>query len=80
MAHNLELIWNKSITKNKKVEKVIKVIFDVMGDFCLGKASTIFKNRAMEMGNLVLTPKKQQGDQPRVQFGTSGKTTQIFIL
>ena len=60
VAHQLQLVWNRVIKKNAKVIALIKVYFDAMSDFSLGKASTIFQNRAKELGNLVLTPKKQQ--------------------
>ena len=60
VAHLLQLIRNKIISNNAKVEKVIKIYFNAMSDFSLGKSSTIFHNRARELGNLVLTPKKQQ--------------------
>ena len=60
MAHQLQIIWNQSLKKHQKVETLIKVYFDAMSDFSLGKSSTIFHNRARELGNLVLTPKKQQ--------------------
>ena len=60
VAHQLQLIWNKSIKSHPRIENMIKLYFDAMGDFSLGKSSTIFMNRARELGNLVLTPKKQQ--------------------
>ena len=60
IAHQLQLIWKKIISNKVKVDKVIKIYFNAMSDFSLGKASTIFYNRARELGNLVLTPKKQQ--------------------
>ena len=60
IAHQLQLIWKKIISNNVKVDKVIKIYFNAMSDFSLEKSSTIFYNRARELGNLVLTPKKQQ--------------------
>ena len=63
VAHVLQLAWNKSIKRHPNIERLIKVYFNAMSDFSLRKSSTIFMNRARELGNLVLTPKKQQTSQ-----------------
>ena len=33
IAHQLQLIWNKIISNNGKVDKVIKIYFNAMSDF-----------------------------------------------
>ena len=59
-AHQLQIIWKKSLGENQVVEEVIALMFSTMGDYRLGKYSTIFHERAKELGHLVLTNKKDQ--------------------
>ena len=63
IAHQLQLIWNKIISNNGKVDKVIKIYFNAMSDFSLGKSSTIFHNRARELGFLCFDTKEVAGYQ-----------------
>ena len=60
MAHQLQLVWKKVLKKNPKILELIKIYFDAMSEFSLGKASTIFRDKAQELGNLVLSSKKFQ--------------------
>ena len=39
--------------KNPKILDLIKIYFDAMSEFSLGKASTIFRDKAQELGNLI---------------------------
>ena len=42
------------------VEEVIDLVFAVMDDYRTGKAGTVFRVRAGEMGHLVLSNKARQ--------------------
>ena len=60
IAHQLQLIWNRALKKNPKVKAVIKVFFDAMSDFSLGKDAAILHNKAREMQTLILSSKSYQ--------------------
>ena len=60
VAHQLQIIWHRSLKKNPKIIELMKIYFDAMSEFSLVKASTVFKDKAQELGNLVLTSKKPQ--------------------
>ncbi len=42
------------------VEEAIVLIFEIMDDFRMGQAGTMFRTRAGEMGNMVLFNKGRQ--------------------
>ena len=42
------------------MEELIQLIFSAMGEYRLGKSSTLFEEQAKELGYLVLTNKKEQ--------------------
>ena len=46
--------------KNPQILALMKIYFDAMSKFSLGKAYTDFRDKAQELGNLVLTSKKYQ--------------------
>ena len=60
VAHQLQLIWHKALKKNSKVMKTVKVFFDAMSEFSLGKNSTIFHSKARDIKALVLAVKGYQ--------------------
>ena len=42
------------------MEELIQLMFSAMGEYRLGKSSTVFEEQAKELGFLVLTNKKEQ--------------------
>ena len=60
VAHQLQIIWHRSLKQNPEILDLIKIYFNAMQEWNLGKASTIFLNRAKELGNIVLTNKNYQ--------------------
>ena len=59
-GHNLQIVWNNALTQHPVVEELITLIFSVMDDYRTGKAGSLFRARAAELGHLVLTNKKRQ--------------------
>ena len=59
-AHNLQIIWKNSLAKHPKVEGLISMMFDAMDNFRVGKASTAFREKAVELRYHVLSNKKSQ--------------------
>ena len=45
---------------DKELQEAIDFMYSTMGEHRLGKASTVFENRARELGALVLANKKNQ--------------------
>ena len=45
-AHVMQIVWNKVLTNKMKMNNLIHIHFDIMNCFRLGKASTLFQNRA----------------------------------
>ena len=48
------------LKNNPKLLELVKIYFDAMSEFNMGKALTVFHDRARDMGNLVLTNKSYQ--------------------
>ena len=59
-AHNLQIVWKNALAMHPVVEDLLKLMFDIMDDYRVGKAGTMFRQRAAELGNLVLSNKKRQ--------------------
>ena len=59
-AHNLQSTWGDVIKDSPSIMSTINILFDAMKLFHLGKAGTIFLERAQEMEHLVLTNKSHQ--------------------
>ena len=48
------------LSGDKDLAEAIEVMYSTMGELRLGKASTVFENRARELGAFVLANKKNQ--------------------
>ena len=59
-AHQLQIIWKNALREHPTMEELIQLIFSAMGEYRLGKSSTLFKEQAKELGYLVLTNQKEQ--------------------
>ena len=59
-AHNLQIVWQRALTQHPMVEDLIDSMFAIMDDFRVGKASTMFRAKAVELGYLILSNKKKQ--------------------
>ena len=59
ISHSLQLVWKNGLA-DSTIEELIDLIFTSMDDHRLGQAGTIFRARAANLGNLVLTNKKKQ--------------------
>ena len=59
-AHNLQIVWKKALAQHPMVEDLINSMFAIMDDFRVGKASTMFREKAVELGYLILSNKKKQ--------------------
>ena len=57
---HLQIIWKNSLLAHEVVEEVVVLVFEVMDDFKTGQASSMFRERAGEMGHLVLSNKGRQ--------------------
>lgn len=60
VAHQLQIIWNRALKKNPKALAVVKVFFDAMSDFSLGKSVAVLHDKAREMQTLILSSKSFQ--------------------
>ena len=52
-AHQLQIIWNNSLSQHETVEELITLIFSSMDYYRMGQAGTIFRTRAAELAHLV---------------------------
>ena len=59
-AHNLQIIWKNTLAQHQTVEEIIQLVFQTMDNFRTGKASSVFRERASQLGHLVLSNKKRQ--------------------
>ena len=59
-AHNLQIIWKNTLAQHQTVEEIINLVFQTMDNFRTGKASSVFRERASQLGHLVLSNKKRQ--------------------
>ena len=59
-AHNLQIIWKNSLAQHPVVADMIDFIFNVMDDYRIGQAVSLFRTRTAELGHLVLTNTKRQ--------------------
>jgi hypothetical protein len=59
-AHNLQIVWQRALAQHPVVEDLINSMFAIMDDFRVGKASTMFRVKAVELGHLILSNKKKQ--------------------
>ena len=59
-AHEIQLVWHKTLHQTPDLIKPIKYYFNAMSDFSMGKATTILNNKAREIGALILTSKSYQ--------------------
>jgi hypothetical protein len=59
-SHNLQIVWNNSLANHPTVEELVSLMFSTMDDFRTGQASTVFRERAADLGHLVLNNKKRQ--------------------
>ena len=59
-AHNLQIIWKNTLAQHQTVEEIINLVFQTMDNFRTGKASSVFRERATQLGHLVLSNKKRQ--------------------
>jgi hypothetical protein len=59
-AHSLQIVWKNALGEHETVEELISLVFQTMDDYRVGKASTVFRDRAAELGHLVLSNKKKQ--------------------
>ena len=59
-AHQLQIIWKNALGDHPTMEDMIQLMFSAMGEYRLGKSSTLFEEQAKELGYLVLTNKKEQ--------------------
>ena len=59
-GHAMQSTMGDCMRDNPIIMKTINILFDAMKHFHLGKAGTIFHERAQEMEHLVLTNKKNQ--------------------
>ena len=55
-----QLVLKHGLGGEKELEEAIELMYSTMGEFRLGKASTVFMNRARELGACVLSNKKNQ--------------------
>jgi hypothetical protein len=53
-------VWQSGLKEHPAMEDTLKLMFTAMGEFRLGKSSTIFNNTARDLGNIVLSNKKDQ--------------------
>ena len=60
MSHNMQLAYDDVFKKDTTVERITKEVYTIMDDFRVGKAGTIFKQVADDMGHSVLTNKGRQ--------------------
>jgi hypothetical protein len=60
VSHQMQIIWHRTLKQRPEILDLIKIYFDAMKEWNLGKSSTIFANRARDLGNLVLTNKTYQ--------------------
>jgi hypothetical protein len=56
-AHLLQVIWNRVLTEEESVLRLLNIYFKAMDANRLGKHATIFENKARMIGNLVLKNK-----------------------
>ena len=59
-AHQLQIIWKNVLRDHPTMQDIIQLMFSAMGEYRLGKSSTLFAEQANELGYLVLTNKKEQ--------------------
>ena len=59
-SHNLQLVWQRALAKHPVVEDLMDSMFSIMDDFRVGKAGTLFREKAAELGHLILSNKKKQ--------------------
>ena len=57
---SFQLVLKHGLSGDKDLEEAIDVMYSTMGERRLGKASTVFENRARELGAFVLANKKNQ--------------------
>jgi hypothetical protein len=56
----LQLVYKHGLAQHPVMEETIKLMFEAMGEFRLGKSSTLFNKMAKDLGHIVLTNKKDQ--------------------
>ena len=59
-AHSLQIVWNNAIKQHAEVEDLITLMFGSMDEYRTGQSSAIFRERAEELGHLILSNKKKQ--------------------
>ena len=57
---SFQLVLKYGLSGDKDLEEVVDVMYSTMGELRLGKASTVFENRARELGAFVIANKKNQ--------------------
>ena len=57
---SFQLVLKHGLSGDKDLEEAIDVMYSTMGELRLGKASTVFENRARELGAFVIANKKNQ--------------------
>ena len=57
---SFQLVLKHGLSGEKDLEEAIHVMYSTLGELRLGKASTVFENRARELGAFVIANKKNQ--------------------
>lgn len=60
LAHNQQIIWKNGVMDHPLVLQLIDLMFSAMDDYRTGQAGSIFREKAAELANLVLSNKKNQ--------------------
>ena len=56
----MQLVYKHALAQHPVMVEAIKMMFDAMAEFRLGKSSTLFSKVAKDLGHMVLMNKKDQ--------------------